>query len=196
MGHCSANTNCWDTAAATVLPRSSADFMVLQETKRIIHPDDPTLLQRKGRNLGWNVQASSARPTAAQRASGGCVVGARRGCGISDHANLVSDGFQHRLHLAWVGGILRGGLHLGSIWLKDCEGLSPTNLAILDAAAAALGRIRGPWLLGGDWNITPEELHASGWLDVVDGLIVASLSPPATVKSTTSSLSAVAFTMQ
>ncbi len=123
------------------------------------------------------MQASSALLNLSERPSGGCAVGARIGHGIAEHSNIVRDGFAHRIQLAWTASILRGGLHLGSVWLKDTEGMSPTNLAILDAITEALGRLHGPWVLGGDWNVTPAELTASGWLNVVDGIIVATNLP-------------------
>ena len=31
----------------------------------------------------------------------------------------------------------------------------------------------GPWILGGDWNCTPAELGATGWLRKVGGIIHA-----------------------
>eukprot|EP00973_Karenia_brevis_P017249 2368142-Karenia_brevis.AAC.1 len=40
-------------------------------------------------------------------------------------------------------------------------------------AAAAILQLRGPWVLGGDWNITPELLATTNWLKVVGGVIVA-----------------------
>ena len=47
---------------------------------------------------------------------------------------------QHdRLQAAWLGGVMRGGIHLCSIWLIDSQGLSETNLTILAEAAAMLG---------------------------------------------------------
>ena len=69
--------------------------------------------------MAWNAQASSALAIAADRASGGCAVASRRGVGIAEHEHIVMDGFEHRMHFAWVGGVLRGGLHIGSIYLKD-----------------------------------------------------------------------------
>jgi len=75
-----------------------------------------------------------------------------------------------------LGGFLRGGIHIGSKWLKDSEGMSESNHAILAETAAGIGRLRGPWS-GCDWNVTPQLLAASGWLDVDDGVIVAPTLP-------------------
>ncbi len=171
------NAISWKSARSSVLPRSAADIVLVQETKRFVNEGDPTVLKRQGRSLGWNLHATSAKATAADKASGGVVVAARRGTGLSPHCTLVKDGYQHRLHFAWVAGIVRGGLHCGSIWLKDCEGMSATNKSILDHAAAAIGRLRGPWVLGGDWNLPPEVLASAGWLSVVNGIIVAPSGP-------------------
>ena len=68
---------------------------------------------------------------------------------------------------------MRGGVHACSIWLIHGQRLSDDNLAILAEAAILLCTLSGPWVIGGDWNITPETLQASGWLDVVGGKVVA-----------------------
>ena len=68
---------------------------------------------------------------------------------------------RHRVHLSWTGAILKGGLYTLSIYLKDAEGLSETNMAIFEAAAVCINSLRGPWVIAGDWNITPEVLEAS-----------------------------------
>ena len=46
-------------------------------------------------------------------------------------------------------------------------------MAILQVISTALTKLRGPWLIGGDWNVSPEELERSGWLQSVGGFIVA-----------------------
>eukprot|EP00973_Karenia_brevis_P082037 11374127-Karenia_brevis.AAC.1 len=73
--------------------------------------------------------------TAAEKASGGCGVAVKRGMGISPHDSLVKQQYAHRFGFAWTAGVLRGGLHCGSVWLKDSEGLSETNRHLLDQIA-------------------------------------------------------------
>jgi hypothetical protein len=53
------------------------------------------------------------------------------------------------------------------VYLKDSEGLGQTNLAILTELAAYIGTIRGPWVVAGDWNITPQQLQAASWDKIV-----------------------------
>ena len=170
-----ANVNSWGSAEANCLPNSSADVLIMQETK-LLGPQGVDKAKKRGKHFGWNCIPSEAWRTAADRASGGCAVACKKSCGIVGHEHIEA-AYRHRLHLTWVGGVLRGGLHCGAIWLKDCEGLSSSNMAILDHAAAALGKLRGPWVLGGDWNLTPDISRASGWLDVVKGVIVATQYP-------------------
>ena len=57
------------------------------------------------------------------------------------------------------------------------EGLSEANVAILEAAAVALRSLHGPWIVEDDWNVLPEVLAASRWLDLVDGFIFATELP-------------------
>ena len=33
--------------------------------------------------------------------------------------------------------------------------------------------MKGPWIIGGDFNMTPSELEDSGWLETVKGVVVA-----------------------
>ena len=73
----------------------------------------------------------------------------------------------------WVKGVFRGGLCCGSVYGKVGEGIGPVNKQLLTDLQIALGNIRGrPWVLMGDWNITPDELAKSGWLEKVGGRIV------------------------
>ena len=103
---------------------------------------------------------------------------ARRGAGIAPHPDsLVRDGFAHRAKFAWVSGFCSGGLHCGSVYLCDGVGLNDTNLEMLQEIAGALKVLQGPWVLGGDWNLTPSVLAGSKWLDMIGGMIVAPDAP-------------------
>ena len=55
---------------------------------------------------------------------------------------------------------------------REGEGLTPRNLNLLQAVAEMTRRLRGPWLLGGDFNLAPEILRQSGWLDLSTGGII------------------------
>jgi len=174
----SSNANSWETAKSHILAVSAADVVLAQEV-RMVGDAGVSAVKTSGRALGWNCCASPAVPNAAGPASGGCAVAARRGTGITEHA----DGedfpfvFRHRFHMAHVSTILRGGIHIGSIYLKDAVGLDEGNMDVLQAVAGLLKVLVGPWIVGGDWNVPPAALLASGWLALVGGVLVAQEDP-------------------
>ena len=65
----------------------------------------------------------------------------------------------------------KGGLCLGSVYLRDGLGLKGENVAVFEAVEAALRRVEGPWILGGDWNVAPDKLVA--WAKSVGGVVFA-----------------------
>ena len=141
-------------------------MVVVQETKKVISDDDPTAMQRRGRQLGWSMHPTSAKPMAANSASGGTIVAVRRGIGLQPAAE-TDESYDHRVGSAWVGGICKGGMHVVSVYMKDSEGLSELNMTILARLAQLVGGFRNPWIVGGDWNMTPAELASSGMLEVL-----------------------------
>ena len=76
-----------------------------------------------------------------------------------------------------MGGVLRGGLHCCLLYLKDSEGASETNLNLLQEVAAFLSCLTGPWIIGGDWNMSPQTLETTNFAAMVRGVIVAPSSP-------------------
>ena len=89
---------------------------------------------------------------------------------------LVSDEFRHRLQHAWVGCAVRGRIHCISLYLKDSVGVA-ANLELLQATAALVKTLRGPWILAGDFNASPQALAATNWPQVLGGTIVAPSAP-------------------
>ena len=70
--------------------------------------------------------------------------------------------------------MLQGGTHLGSVYLQHKIGIkAAANIALLEHIAACLRTIKGPWLIGGDFNGTPQQLEDTGFLELVDGVIHA-----------------------
>ena len=159
------------------MTRSAADVLMLQELRRVFDDSSADPLSKSSRGVGWNLQASSAKAGTASLASGGVAVAAKRGTGIVAHRGVVRDGFGHRMHFSFVNAVLRGGIHCWSIYLRDSEGLSPENLALLEEAAAIVSALRGPWVIAGDWNVEPGALLASGWVDLINGVVVAPQLP-------------------
>jgi hypothetical protein len=171
------NVNSWESGRSAMLSRSKADVVFLQET-RLLNETTLHSAERQARKDGWNPTLSMAHRTAEHHGSGGCAVLARAGTGIaSAPGDLIPHDMRHRLHLAWTGAVLKGGIFNLSVYLKDAEGLGETNMALLDAAAVCLNALDGPWIMAGDWNVTPQTLEASNWLKIVNGVVHATALP-------------------
>ena len=82
-----------------------------------------------------------------------------------------------RIAACHVGAVCKGRFHILSVYLWHSEGLTARNLDLLQTLAQVTSRLRGPWLLAGDFNITPQELVASGWLQLVRRCCCAPLAP-------------------
>ena len=96
----------------------------------------------------------------------------KKGTGIAPAvASTFPDGSQHRLELTHVNACLRGGLHCLSTYLIEGEGVSPSNMTLLENAAVALNLCQGPWVMAGDFNIEPGDIARSGFLQMVDGVL-------------------------
>ena len=73
---------------------------------------------------------------------------AKSSTGITDASpNTFDDFCNHRVVVSWVGAVLKGGLHVISIYLIDTVGLNEANKMILKAVAVAIKNIKGPWVI-------------------------------------------------
>jgi len=86
-----------------------------------------------------------------------------------------------RLAVGHVWACARGGIKFGSVYLRDGEGLSAANIAILGEVQRQIECCKGPWVFGGDWNMPPEDLVE--WANAVGGVIVATEAPTCCSKS-------------
>ncbi len=82
---------------------------------------------------------------------------------------------------AWQSAVARGGMLTVSTHLHDGLGLegekAEPNTAILNSIRRALFESRCPWVIGGDFNVPPEEMVRSGWPDRLGGVVVAAREP-------------------
>ena len=142
-----ANGNSWQTLTPAVVSRSKADVLLAQETK-IFHTDRLEAAKITAMQNGWNPVLSAAHRTAAAMGTGGGAVMVRKGSGIADLTNdLIREGMRHRICISWVDAVVRGGIYMVSLYLRDSEGMSETNMALLEEVAAALSTLRGPWII-------------------------------------------------
>ena len=76
-----------------------------------------------------------------------------------------------------LGGLGRGGCHFGSVYCTSMVGqgglTAKCNLDLLETIGFTLSGLKGCWTIGGDWNCTPAELIATGWVKKVGGVVHA-----------------------
>ena len=78
-----------------------------------------------------------------------------------------------RLAWGWAHTAKGPGLLIVNIYLWTVQGVtSDLNVELLNQAAYLINDFGGPWLLGGDFNCTPEQLSATGWPDRMKAKII------------------------
>ncbi len=173
------NANAW-AKALEYLRTSSADFALVQETRKRSN-DDMAAAEAAARNAGWSLALAPAARTDAESTSGGTAAGARKHIGVALPTASVDeypDIPVGRFDAKRVGAVCRGGVHIITLWLHDSVGIAAKkNLDLLQSVAAYIAALRGPWLIGADWNGTPSELAATGWLNLVGGAVAAPALP-------------------
>ena len=151
----SVNGSCWNTAAE-YLSISAADFVAIQETKIPLDTIDDT--EQAARNKGWSTAINPCIVTAAEGKSAGTAVCSRTQIGSKNSfADEGGDGqLQARFQMKHFGAVCKGGIHFGSCYLHcNWAANRKTNLDLLDAIGARIGTLRGPWIIGGDWQCPP-----------------------------------------
>ncbi len=167
----SVNANAWPRAHE-VLESSASDMALIQETKRRGKPRQAA--ERQAAASRWSVSLADANLTEAGKCSAGVAAGARAHIGMTRDTDFIGDGIlAGRYMRRWCGAVCRGGIHVGPVYLRSAEGPSQENLDILEEIAADLAQVRGPWVLAGDFNLTPAQLVATGWLELVRGVLIA-----------------------
>jgi ribonuclease HI len=133
--------------------------------------------QQRSLKSGWKTVGSPAGIGDGGGDSAGVCIAANAqfqlgaACGLAH--DLSPRGSEGRLSAAWAGGILRGGIMLLSVYLWHSEGMTARNVELLEAAGAAIAQYGGPWVLAGDFNMTPEQLSEHDWLRSVGGIVKA-----------------------
>ena len=56
--------------------------------------------------------------------------------------------------------------------------MDPTNLRLLTDVGKELHLLGHEWLLGGDWNMTPEQLQETEWLQQAKASVVLASTAP------------------
>ena len=162
----SVNGNSW-TGGSKYLEFTGADAVCFQETK-LKEEDSIRSAEDTAGRMGWKLSMSKAASGERGGASAGVGITVRKHLGLA-HSDLECElGIESRFLFRKLGAVRNGGLHFGSVYLHDVVGPSdPKNKDILEKIAFHLKSVAGSWALAGNWNCTPEELKATGWLKLI-----------------------------
>eukprot|EP00959_Pyramimonas_sp_CCMP1952_P030116 631470-Pyramimonas_sp.AAC.1 len=75
--------------------------------------------------------------------------------------------FPGRASVAHFAGIVPGGVAWFNVYLKDSQGMSDFNYHVLQAVFRAAKQIAKASIIGGGFNLEPQELAASGFLNAL-----------------------------
>ena len=78
--------------------------------------------------------------------------------GMRSSTVRIKKKFAPRLAHAWLGLGMRGGIHVFSTYGWTSEGMSARNLELLGEIARVTKLVKGPWIVGGDFNLAPEKM--------------------------------------
>eukprot|EP00972_Heterocapsa_arctica_P085005 12526566-Heterocapsa_arctica.AAC.1 len=70
---------------------------------------------------------------------------------------------EHRVSAMHWMALVKGGVDVVSVYLKSGEGTSEANATILDSISDKILPLNRPFVVGGDWQMTTEELDSMGW---------------------------------
>ena len=171
------NTTGW-SAACAVLDKSAADALCLQEIKRQPGPQSEAA-EDTARAKKWSMTVGPSTETEAGHLSAGVAVAARSHFGLGKSRLAPAEDLDAaRFKSAWFPSLVRGGVHLISLYLVSGESItSARNRKLLEAVAQLIDNLDGPFILAGDLQNDPDRLAESGWPEKVGGKIRASAHP-------------------
>ena len=164
--------------ATEYLATTGADFVAAQETK--VEEADVKEKEQAIKGKGWRAAISPCIRGSGGGKSSGVAVACRNHLGMAesfDDAEFPAV-LKGRFSVKHIWAVCKGGIHFASGYLWCSIGLKHgKNQDYLQAVAGVLRTLRGPWIFAADFQNTPEELEATGWLKLVGGKIVAPTVP-------------------
>ncbi len=170
------NGTAWGPLAQYAQTREDVDCLLMQE----LHLLPARVAAEEGwlRARRWRGALGSATQSAEGGWQGGVGLAVRGAYGLclfpgQHQAEVVPA----RAAAAHFGGFVKGGIAIVTIYLWTSEGLSARNMEVLDAVGSFVRGLGVPYIIGGDWNLHPHALEASGWVRRLKGRVVAPAGP-------------------
>jgi len=172
------NPNAW-SGARKYFEITAADIVIAQEAK--VREEAIEQVEQSAKLLKWNCSLKACLVTEKEGESAGVAICCRSHVGMTAgpaNCDKVQAAHPGRIHVRKVGAISRRGIHVISLYCYDKYPIDgKMNLDLLHHLAAIIRRLVGPWILASDFNCTPAQLIATGFLKLVDGQLHAPEAP-------------------
>ena len=168
------NPNAWP-GAVEYMSTTAADAIMVQETR--VAAEETAAKETSMNHGGWKVSVGKCLYGEGGGRSSGAAVGCRTHIGLGESCSDddLPEVLVGRFRVNHMGAVCKGGLHIASAYPINGIGINhPKNLDIMQGIASVLRTLHGPWILGADFNCTPQQLRDTGWLDLVQGVIIES----------------------
>jgi len=168
------NSNAWSTARTWLQLHTSQPQIVLLQEHRLA--DSACLqAQHSARRDGWRVGLAAAAQTERSTSAGVAVavpihigMEPRRGRSVWNASPSKQPG---RIASAWVN--ILGGVTVFTVYMHCSAKWDEQNVDLFRHLAQQVRQVRGLWVVGGDFNMTPAELQGRPVRDELDGTFVA-----------------------
>ena len=193
---CTVNGSTWSALRGWMDGHSEArkqqghreDVVLLGQEHRLL-ADRAVTSSRGMRRWGWQVGLSPAARTDAagpNATSAGTLIAAGTHVGLQYIAGATSwdfspKGSEGRVSAAWLDA--GGGIIVVSVYLWHTEQWSARNHAIMEAVFQLAKSMACPWILAGDFNMSPECMLASEWPELLAGQVHAVREPRGTCRT-------------
>jgi len=167
----SVNTTTW-SAGLPILCRQEFDAVCIQETMRFGESLAYSLVE--GNNAGYHTAMNPCYRTAKGGMSGGVAISSLWKHGLTELAitDIVSIPTAHRFIFRHFHGFARGGIGIGSVYLESAVGMNSNNDALMRSIAGFVKAWGRPFVLAGDWNMSPKDLRDSGWPELLNAVVI------------------------
>ena len=165
------NSSSWQSAKG-YLQDTRADVVLLQESHVLAHAADET--SAAARRLGWKLIQSVASPGKGTGSSGGVMILAKDWIGLSAPEGGGPVLIEGRAVAAVVECPGFFPLAVVSVYLWCGQGLSSTNLEILEAVGAFQASQSLPIVVGGDFQFGPAVMAIAGFGLKMQAMVVSS----------------------
>jgi hypothetical protein len=157
---------------------SAPDLCFVQELART--SDQTYQVEKSAFGSGWNTvvvpSVATVGATGLPGKSAGVAILAQRPRGLlayGDSPGIGPPPFPGRVAAALWPAVLSRGVLVISVYLFCSEGMSSRNIAIMEYVLLLTKVARCPFIIGGDFNISPSCMDAAGFPQQLGGTIVA-----------------------